>query len=321
MTRQLETAEKPTLLALVGATATGKTEISARIAQKIPCEIISCDSMQVYKGMPILTQAPVPGPRGPKIHLAAYVDPTEEYSAARFRADAELQIEAILKRKKIPFLVGGTGLYFRSLLDGLFEADGDTRDPEYRQRLVAEQERHGGDYLHRALVRVDPDSASKIHPNDVRRLVRALEVYHLTGRTLSEQKPNRQGLRERFCVRVFFLNPDRGILYERIERRTDRMLKDGLVAEVRRLRRKRLSHTASAALGLKEIGAFLERKSSLEEAVELLKRHTRNYAKRQISWFRHERGLETIIPAPGEGTKQTADRLIEAWGDLRRGRR
>ena len=286
------------LLALVGPTASGKTEIAALLSKKIPLEVIYCDSMQVYRGMPILTQASATA------HLASFLSLSQEYNAAKFRKDSLSWIEKILKRKKIPCLLGGTGLYLRALLDGLFETDaGSSFDGVFRKKMLELHEKHGAPFLHEKLKTVDPPSAAKIHPNDLRRIIRALEVHRLSGKPMSEQKPNRKGIRGEFDCKISFLDCDRAALYERINRRVDKMLKEGLVEEVRKIRKKKLSQTAGMALGIREIGAYLDKKIPLKEAAELLRKNTRNYAKRQIAWFRHEKGVTFVPVLPNDSAK------------------
>ncbi len=270
--------------------------------------------MQVYKGMPVLTQAPSASEKKKvKTHLVSFLDPSKEYSAAKFREDAGALIPVILKKKKIPLIAGGTGLYLRCLLDGLFDAGEKASDEAYRKKILAEQEKHGGDYLHQKLSKVDPAAAKKIHPNDFRRLVRALEVYHLSGKPISEHKPNRRGIRDDYDVRIFLLDRDRAELYGRVNLRVGMMIKAGLLAEVKRLRKKKLSQTAEVALGFREISAYLDGKTGLEEALEFLRINTRHYAKRQLSWFRHEKGVEIVAIAPGEKPAETAKKIYSLW--------
>lgn len=303
------------LLALVGPTASGKTAVACELAKKIPLEAVSCDSMQVYRGMPLLTQAPTPKEKKAlKAHLVSFLDPAREYNAAFFRRDALVAIEKIHKKGKLPLVVGGTGLYLRALMDGIFEAEDDRQDHALRKRLLKEEEKRGPGYLHAELKKVDPASALRIHANDLRRLVRALEVHRLTGKPLSEQKPNRQGIRGLYHHRLFLLETPREELYRRIEERVDTMLKKGLLKEVRRLSRKKLGRTASVALGFREMKMVLERKAELPEAAALLKKNTRHYAKRQLSWFRHERGLEPVSVEAGESPKKTAAKILALWG-------
>lgn len=274
--------------------------------------------MQVYKSMPIVTQAP--GPRVIKklrAHLVSCVNPTREYNASLFRKDAEKLIDQILKRKRMPLIVGGTGLYLRALLYGLFDDsdNGSGRDEALRKKLVALQEKHGGAYLHERLQKVDPAAALKIHANDTRRLVRALEVYELTRQPISALQPERSGISKRFNPKIFLLDRDRAELYERINRRVDVMLKDGLIKEVKKLSKKRLSQTASMALGVREIKSYLDGVLSLEQASELLKKNTRNYAKRQLSWFRHEKGALLVSVATDETAAEIADKVLKLWDE------
>lgn len=304
------------LLILVGPTASGKTEVALRIASVLPVEMISCDSMQVYCGMPIVTQAP---PRSftkkLSFHLVSFLDPSKEYSAARFREDALKAIHKIVQKGKIPMIVGGTGLYIRALLDGLFESEpGEkARDTAYRMSLLAQQKKYGGSFLHKKLQKVDPKSASRIHANDLRRIVRALEVHRLSGKPISELMPNREGIRHKMPHRIFFLERDRQDLYERINRRVDLMFKYGLIREVKRLTKKRMSKTAGVALGMREVKAYLKGEIELDSAKELLKRNTRHYAKRQISWFRREKGVEWVPVGKEESAKTVAERIVRAY--------
>ena len=176
--------------------------------------------------------------------------------------------------------------------------------------MLAEQEMHGGAYLHEKLIAVDPATAAKIHPNDFRRLLRALEVFHLTKKPMSEQKHKRSGIREHYTVRLFFLDRERQALYERINRRVDAMFREGLIEEVKKLSNKKLSKTASLALGVREVQSYLQGKSTLEEAKEALKINTRHYSKRQMTWFRHEKDVEWIKVEPNESAKHIAQRII-----------
>ena len=299
---------------LAGPTASGKTEVARHLAKKIPACMISFDSMQVYRQMPITTQAPSPSLFAKKTYLVNFVDPKKEYSAAVFRKDAERLVSLSAKRNKIPFLVGGTGLYLRMLLDGLFEGSegGPVTDEAFRLRLFEEEKRAPGTLCLR-LKEKDPASAERIHANDTRRLVRALEVCHLLGRPFSSAKKDRRGLREEFSPVIFFLDRDRSDLYGRIDRRVNAMIQQGLVAEVKKLRKLSLSRTAGMALGVREITAYLKGDLSLDQAVELLKKNTRNYAKRQVSWFRHEKEARFISVEPEESSARIADRILMEW--------
>ena len=304
------------LLVLVGPTASGKTAVACEIAKHLSVEAVSCDSMQVYRGLSLLSQAPTPREKKAlKARLILFVDPSEEYNAALFRRDALLAIEKIQKKGRLPLVVGGTGLYVRALLDGLFEETGSGRsqDDKFRSKLLSEQEKHGGHHLHDRLQKVDAPSAARIHPNDHRRLMRALEVHHATGRPMSELRPERSGLRATMSCRLFLLDRDRADLYRRIDRRVESMVRKGLLVEVRRLARRKPGRTASMALGYREMKEVLEKKMELREAVELLKKNTRNYAKRQLSWFRHEKGVESVAVGENETPKETAKKILGLW--------
>jgi tRNA dimethylallyltransferase len=304
------------ILVLVGPTASGKTEVACEISRHLPVEMISCDSMQVYRSMPIVTQAPsLRVSRRLRAHLVSFLEPSLEYSAARFRKDVMTLVPQIVKRKRVPLLVGGTGLYLRAWMDGLFETDREkpAKDEALRKKLLLEQEKHGGDHLYERLKAVDPKAAEKIHPHDFRRLIRALEVYLLTRKPISELQRGRQGIRGTWPHRIFLLERTRPDLYARIHARVDTMIAGGLVEEVRELSKKKLSLTAGVALGIREIQNYLSGNLTLEEAKELLKKNTRHYAKRQLSWFRHEKGVETVSVEPGESPSKTADKILKLW--------
>lgn len=305
----------PKILILAGPTASGKTDVAIEISKKLPVEAVSFDSMQVYRSMPVTTQAPPHVTRKLTTHLVSFLNPRSEYSAAHFRWDALKLIPKIFAKKKVPLLVGGTGLYLRALLDGLFEADGKkpAKNEALRMKLAGEQEARGGSYLHDQLRKVDEVSARRIHPNDLRRIIRALEVHHLTGQPMSAQIANREGIRNLYDSRIFFLDRVREDLYARINRRVDRMIQQGLVQEIQKLVKQKLSLTAQMALGVREIQAYLDGRSSLEEAVALLKKNTRHYAKRQISWFRHENGVEFISVSRDEKAADIAKKILSKW--------
>lgn len=302
------------ILVIVGPTASGKTDVASRLAQKIQGEIVSCDSMQVYRDMPIITQSLSGLSAHVKTHLVSFLDPEVLYNASCYRKDAENIIESILKNARLPIVVGGTGLYLRALLDGLFGVDGrPVRDEVVRQKLAEEAKTSERGAMHARLKAVDPESAHKIHPNDLRRVIRALEVYQVTGRPLSIQKDCRDGIRSKHEIAIYSLNWDRTILYERINARVERMLDEGLVEEVAALSKRMLSQTAAMALGIREIQAYLDRKISLPDAIEELKKNTRNYAKRQIAWFKYEKGVESISCRVEDTPDTIADRILSHW--------
>ena len=287
----MRAGRKPPVIAIVGPTASGKTRLAIRLAKKIKGEIISCDSMQVYKGMAVLSQAPAASEmKKVRHHLVGVLDPREEYNVASFRKRATKLIADILKRKKIPIIVGGSGLYVKALIDGLFPSP--EADIKFRKKMADFADRYGNKRLYAKLAKIDPKAAANIHPNDRRRIIRALEIFHATCKTMTELKGETKGLKDIYDVRLLGLTMPREQLYERINERINRMLSEGAIAEIRRLKRKKLSKTAAMALGLREIGAYLDGACSLEAAKELLKRNTRRFAKRQWTWFRADRRIK-----------------------------
>lgn len=287
---RIKKPRRPYVIFVVGPTATGKTELAVRLAEKIRGEIVSCDSMQVYRGMPILSQAPgEKDMRSVRHHMVGMIDPVKEFSVASFRRKANRAIDSVVKRGRIPVVAGGTGLYVKALIDGLFEAPG--ADIEFRARMRRYAARYGSARLHAKLANIDPASADLIHPNDIRRTIRALEIFELTGRTMTELKSLTSGLAEKYDVKVFGLDVRRDRLYSRIGARVDSMFDGGVVAEVKRLLRKNLSKTARAALGLKEICGYLKGSYDLETAKDMLKMNTRRFAKRQLTWFRADKRI------------------------------
>lgn len=279
--------KRDTVIFIVGPTAIGKTRLSVRLARLLRGEIISCDSMQVYRGMRVLSQAPSPEERSQiRHHLAGILDPRKEYSVAAFRKRATALIRSVIGRGKVPIVVGGSGLYVKALVDGLFPAP--EADLRFRAKMQKYAMRYGSARLHAKLLKIDPASAGAIHPNDARRIIRALEIYHATGKTMTALKAATKGLKDRYDVRIFGLTAPRQQIYARIGSRVDRMFDEGIVDEVRRLERRKLSKTAKTALGFKEIAGYLDGDRDLDAAKELLKMNTRRFAKRQLAWFRAE---------------------------------
>lgn len=297
------------LIFLVGPTAIGKTGISFELAKFIECEIISCDSMQVYKGMNVGTSKPAKILLGSiPHHLIDVIEPSEEFSVALFRGLSIKAIEEIVSRKKIPLLVGGSGLYVKVLIDGIFEAP--TTDRELRDRLQQEAEELGTGALYRRLQEADRDSAVKIHANDLRRIIRALEVYEKAKVPISELRKKTAGLGGKYDIRIFGLNMERAALYGRIDERVDLMFSEGIVSEARALLEGKLSLTASQALGYKEVFGYLKGEYDLEEAKRLVKRNTRHFAKRQLTWFRRDERIEWIMVENGESPGIIAGRIM-----------
>lgn len=299
----------PRLIFIVGPTAVGKTAVSLCLARPLNAEIISCDSMQVYRGIDILSSKPGREELGNvRHHLIDLVPASMEFNVLEYRAAAIETAKQVFARGKQPLFVGGTGHYMTILLDGIFEAR--TEDPEIRARLFAESAARGPGALHARLEKADPAAASRIHPNDTKRIVRALEVFETTGRPISELQKMRSGLRDSFDIRVFCLNMPREQLYERINRRVDAMFDEGVVDEVKRLTGGHLSRTAAVAIGIKEIGAYLRGELSLEEAKELMKKNTRNYSRRQLTWFRKDKLITWVDIEASDSPQAVADRIF-----------
>jgi tRNA dimethylallyltransferase len=282
----------PTAYALLGPTASGKSALALRLAESHPVEIVSVDSAQVYRGMDIGTAKPSAAERARvPHHLIDVVDPDERYSAGRFRQDAIRAVTDILGRKKVPLLVGGTMLYYRSLVSGLDELP--AANPEIRKEIKVEAQREGWPALHAELGKIDPKAAARIMPNDGQRIQRALEVFRLTGKPISElQRSEVQALP--FSLQGWVLIPERGELHRRIEQRFDAMLRDGLADELRSLRSKfDLSPglPSMRAVGYRQAWAFLDGQISEKDLREQGIAATRQLAKRQITWLRGLPGL------------------------------
>ncbi|WP_074086232.1 MULTISPECIES: tRNA (adenosine(37)-N6)-dimethylallyltransferase MiaA [Paenibacillus] len=291
----MTTETKRRVLVLLGPTAVGKTRLSLEMAEAYNAEIISGDSMQVYRGMDIGTAKIKPEEMmGIPHHLIDIHDPQDSYSAAEFQEQGGRLIEEISRKGKLPFIVGGTGLYIESLCYG-FRFSEAVADEAFRSEQDAFAEAHGAEALHARLAAVDPVSAARLHPNDRRRIIRALEIHHQTKVTLSESHAD-QKKESPYELCLIGLTMDRKILYKRIEDRIDQMLAEGLVTEVEGLLQRGYSRSlvSMQGLGYKEIAAYLAGEMTLDEAVTLLKRDTRRFAKRQLSWFRHMKEIQWI---------------------------
>ena len=278
----------PKVVVITGPTATGKTALGAALAIEYNGEVVSADSMQLYRGMDVGTaKATAAEMRGVPHHMLDVADPGEKYSAARYVAEASACCGDILARGRLPIIVGGTGLYIDSLISGRDFADNE--DGELRSRLGSLYDRRGGEAMLEALRSVDPDRAAKLSPGDRRRIVRALEVYTLTGVTITAHDQQTQLIPPRYDAAVIALDfKDRADLYARIDRRVELMVENGLFAEVAALLATGLSpaSTAFQAIGYKEAAMALRGEITREEAAELIKRESRRYAKRQLTWLR-----------------------------------
>lgn len=284
--------ERQRLVAIVGPTAVGKTDVSLVLARRFGGEIVSGDSMQVYRGMDIGTAKVDPAIRAEiPHHLIDILDPDEPFSVAQFQALAVPLIADINRRGRLPILVGGTGLYVRAVVQGYRFASAPA-DPALREKWRRFAETHGNEALHAKLREIDPETAARLHPNDVRRIIRALEIYEQTGRTMAEFQRDKERPSP-YDLLLIGLTMDRRVLYARINERVDRMIAAGLVDEVRRLVARGFDERATAmqGLGYKELLPYLRGEISLDEAVEAIKRRTRQFAKRQLTWFRHMPGI------------------------------
>ena len=284
--------EKEPLIILTGPTAAGKTKLSIALAKAVGGEIISADSMQVYKHMDIGSAKIRPEEmQGVRHYLVDEVDPWEEFHVVRFQQMAKSAMEQIRSHGHIPILVGGTGFYIQAILYDIDFTENEASP--YRQELEALAQSRGASWLHEELKKVDPESAEAIHEHNVKRVIRALEFYRLTGKKISEHNEEQREKGSPYRSAYFVLNEDRTVLYDRIEKRIDKMLEDGLVDEVIRLKEMgcRRGMVSMQGLGYKEILAYLDGEYTLPEAVEILKRDTRHFAKRQLTWFRRERDV------------------------------
>ena len=284
---------KKPLIVLTGPTAVGKTSLSIALAKAADAEIISADSMQVYKHMDIgsakITEEEM---EGVPHYLIDVLEPSEEFHVVRFQKMAKEAMEKIYSKEKIPILTGGTGFYIQAVVKDI-DFSQDTEKSSVRAELEKMAEEKGGAYLHQLLEQKDPESAQKIHPNNIKRVIRALEYYELTGEKISLHNEREGEKLSPYHTAYFVLNDRRDRLYERIDRRVDQMLEKGLVEEVRRLAQMGYTRdmVSMQGLGYKEILAYLEGECTLEEAVYILKRDTRHFAKRQLTWFRREKDV------------------------------
>jgi tRNA dimethylallyltransferase len=283
-------AKSKAIYAVAGPTASGKTALAVELALRLGGEVVNFDSVQIYRGIEIATAKPTAEEmRGVSHHLIDYVDPNVNYTSADWARDATEKIEEIEARGRTPILVGGTGFYLRTLMHPLFE--GPATNASIRERLRAIHEKRGAEFLHRLLTKVDATSADKLFPRDYVRVMRALEVYFQTGERLSQQQPNRMPPPEfasRICLVV--LEPPRAALYEKINVRTESHFDAGLVQEVKRLRAAGVRDDTNAlgAHGYRRVCEYLRGERTFESAIEQSKQDVRNYAKRQLTWFRRE---------------------------------
>lgn len=284
------------LVILTGPTAVGKTKLSIALAKEIGGEIISADSMQVYKKMDIGTAKITKEEMcGIPHYLVDELDPGEEFNVVRFQSMAKQAMEQIYQKGKIPILVGGTGFYIQAIVKDIdFTSNDDSK--EYRKTLEKMAEEKGNQYLHQMLQEVDPNAALAIHPNNVKKVIRALEFHQQTGACISEHNDKEAAKKSPYDFHYFVLTDEREKLYHNIEKRIELMIEQGLVEEVKRLKEEgyTLQNISMQGLGYKEIFAYLNGEITLEEAIYILKRDTRHFAKRQLTWFRREEDVVFI---------------------------
>ena len=304
---------KKQLIILTGPTAVGKTAASIGLAKAVNGEIISADSMQVYRTMDIGSAKITPEEMdGVPHHLVDVLEPEEEFNVVRFQQMAKDAMEGIYKRGRIPVIVGGIGFYIQAVLYDIdfTESDG---NPAYRRELEQAAAEKGPEYLHEQLEKIDPRSAEEIHANNVKKVIRALEFYHQTGQKISEHNARQREKSSPYDSAYFVLTDDRAALYDRIDRRVELMMELGLLDEVRRLKERGVKResTAMQGLGYKELLAYLDGEYPLDEAVRIIKRDTRHFAKRQLTWFRRERDVIWIDKkAAGYDEKIILDQML-----------
>ncbi|MDK2798636.1 MAG: tRNA dimethylallyltransferase [Clostridiales bacterium] len=284
------------LIVIVGPTAVGKTALSIELALKINGEIVSADSMQIYRYMDIGTaKSTIEEQKGVKHYLIDEINPDEEFSVAKYKELADRYIDEILSKGKYPIMVGGTGLYVNSVIDNIKFSE-TICDWHYRSELNHLAKVKGNEYVHQMLQQVDPITAHRLHVNDIRRIIRALEVYKYTGIPISKHQVESRKEPSPYKTAIIGLTMDREWLYKRINLRVDKMIEQGLIQEVQKLLKMGYSKemTSMKGLGYKEMIDYIENKITLEQAVELLKRNTRRYAKRQLTWFRRDQRIHWI---------------------------
>lgn len=288
--------QKIPLIIVTGPTAVGKTELSVRLAKEIDGEIISADSIQAYRYMDIgSAKVSAEEMQGVRHYLIDEFDPAENFNIFIFQERAKKYVKEIYGQNKVPIIAGGTGFYIQSLLYDIDFTE-EENDLTYRKELEVLAVKKGNHFIHEMLGRVDAKAALEIHENNIKRVIRALEYYHQTGEKISIHNETQREKKSPFDFKYFVLNMDRRLLYERIEKRVDKMLEQGLVDEVKRLRELgyQRSLVSMQGIGYKEIYAFLEGELSYEEAVLELKKNTRHFAKRQLTWFRREKEVEWV---------------------------
>ena len=309
-----------TLIAVVGPTASGKTALAIALAKELGGEIVSADSMQIYRGMYIATAKPTPEEMAEvPHHLIGFWPPEKPFSVAQYAILAREKIDDILRRGRVPVLCGGTGLYIKAIVDHIQYEEETGEDAALRERLRRQAQDEGNLAVWRQLQAMDPQTAERIHPNNLGRVIRAIEVMQVSGRSIREQEErSRQAPCPYHVIQIGLRYRNRENLYERIGRRVDAMAEAGLPEEARAVRQQGLTATAAQAIGYKELYDWMDGTLPLEEALENLKRSTRRYAKRQLTWFGADARIRWIEPdalQAGETVTEQAMRIIENDGE------
>lgn len=315
----MKNIEKKPMIILTGPTAVGKTSLSIQLARALGGEIISADSMQIYKKMNIGTAKIMPEEMdGIPHYLVDQLDPSEEFNVVVFQQMAKAALEEIYAKGKIPIIVGGTGFYIQALL---YDIDFSVHDDaeRYREELQKTAEEKGAEYLHALLENVDPAYASLVHANNVKKVIRALEYYHETGEKLSEHNKEQRDKESPYDFYYYVLTHDRNVLYDRINARVDLMMEMGLEEEVRHLIEEgyRREMVSMQGIGYKEFFDYFEGDRSLEETVELIKKDTRHFAKRQLTWFRREKDVRWLDKSCFAQESQLLAKILEETKRIR----
>lgn len=300
------------LVVITGPTASGKTDLAIQTALQLKGEIISADSMQIYRYMNIGTAKPdLKKRQGIPHHMIDICDPNDDFNVAMFQKQAVEVIRHIAERGRLPILTGGTGLYINSIIYPMNFTNADD-DQKYREKLNVLLSKNGAEWLHKQLEKIDPRSAERLHPNDTRRVIRAMEVYHLTGKPMEAYRQEFNKLESPYNLLIYGLTMDRQKLYERINLRVVKMIDTGLIHEVKGLLSKGYTKelVSMQGLGYKEIVDYLKGLTTLDESIRILKRNTRRFAKRQISWFKREEQIIWMDPIKMGSLKAVEDYLI-----------
>lgn len=294
-----------TIIFIIGPTASGKSDVAVELARLVKGEIISCDSMQVYRKLAIVSNKPSAADKKKvRHHLIDCVPLAKEFDVATFNSMALKAIQQVMRGKKTPIIVGGSGMYMTILLDGIFKGKG--KNDALRKKLLAQAESKGNAFLHDQLKRYDPPSSLKIHPNDTKRLLRALEVYFLEKEPISQKQKSRAGLWGKYDIKIFGLELPRQALYDKINRRVDRMIEEGALKEIEKIKKHKLSKTVLGLIGIKELLGYINGAYDLDQAAYLMKRNTRHLAKRQLTWFRKDKRVQWLEIKEGQPPKETA---------------